>query len=387
MSAGPTGTLRIAGGVDAAGDPIDLTIVDGRVGPGPGAVGPVAGDVLDATGLSVLPGLIDAQVNGAVGHDLTAEPESLWEVAAGLVRFGVTAFVPTVITSAPEARTRARDVLRSGPPAGWAGAVPLGLHFEGPMIAPARKGAHPPRWLAAPSLALVEDWSPETGVVMVTLAPELPGALDVIHALAGRGVVVSLGHTEAGTAEVEAAIAAGARMMTHLGNAMPPLLAREPGPVGHALGGETLTAGVIADGHHLDPLMLRTAWRALQPSGRFLAVTDTTAALGMPPGEARLGDQEVVVSDGTVRLADGTLAGSAASLPQCLRVIRAVTGADLAAAVATCTVVPARLLGEPDRGHLRPGARGDVTLVDDRLEVVATVVAGTVVHHASRTES
>ena len=370
--------LRIVGGVDAAGRRLDLTIVAGRAVAEPGDA--AVGETLDATGLTVLPGLIDAQVNGAVGHDLTAEPDSLWEVAAGLVRFGVTAFVPTVITSAPDARTRALDVLRAGPPPGWRGADPLGLHFEGPMIAPARKGAHPPQWLVAPSLELVESWSPETGVAMVTLAPELPGALDVIRVLTARGVLVSVGHTEATTAQVECAVAAGARMVTHLGNAMPPLLAREPGPVGHALGGAMLTAGVIADGHHLDPLMLRAAWRALEPGGRFLAVTDTTAALGMAPGPARLGDQEVVVSDGTVRLTDGTLAGSAASLPQCLRVIRETTGAGLEAAVATCTAVPAALLGAHDRGHLRPGARGDVTIVDDRLEVVATVVAGAVVH-------
>ncbi|WGL51039.1 amidohydrolase family protein [Nocardioides sp. BP30] len=336
--------------------------------------------ILDATGLTVLPGLIDAQVNGALGHDLTAEPARLWEVASGLTPYGVTAFVPTIITSAPQAREEALAVLAAGPPPGWRGAVPLGLHFEGPMIAEARKGAHPARRLVAPSLALVEGWSRETGVAMVTIAPELPGALRVIEELVARGVVVSIGHTEATTAQVTAAVLAGARAVTHLGNAMPPLLARNPGPVGHALGGDALTAGVIADGHHLDPYMVRTAWRALQPTGRFLTVTDTTAALGIPDGAAVLGAQDVVVADGTVRLADGTLAGSAASLPQCLRVIRAATGASLSAAVATCTAVPAALFGSPERGHLALGARGDVTLVDDELDVVATVVAGNLVH-------
>lgn len=379
------GTLRIAGGRDAGGDPLELEIVDGVVAAaGPPPTWDASAGVLDASGLTVLPGLIDAQVNGAMGHDLTAEPESLWEVAAGLARYGVTAFVPTVITSAPAARERALAVLAAGPPPGWSGAVPLGLHFEGPMIAEARKGAHPARWLAAPSLDIVAGWSRAAGVLMATIAPELPGALDVIETLTARGVVVSVGHTEATTAQVEAAVAAGARAVTHLGNAMPPLLAREPGPIGHALGGTSLTAGVIADGHHLDPLTISTAWRALQPTARFLAVTDTTAALGVPDGDAVLGDQDVTVAGGTVRLADGTLAGSAASLVQCLRVIRAVTGASLAEAVATCTGVPARLLGSPDRGRLTRGARGDVTLVDQSLDVVATVVAGRIVFSKER---
>jgi N-acetylglucosamine-6-phosphate deacetylase len=373
------GSLLISGGVDTSGAPLDLSIVDGRVA-APDSVPPTGTQRLDATGLTVLPGLIDAQVNGAVGHDLTAEPECVWEVGSGLARFGVTAFVPTVITSDPQARIRALEALKAGPPAGWAGAVPLGLHFEGPMIAPARKGAHPERWLTPPAPELIAGWSRAAGVLMVTIAPELPGALEAIATLVARGVVVSIGHTEATSAQVEAAVAAGARMITHLGNAMPPLIARDPGPVGHALGGEVLTAGVIADGHHLDPLMLRAAWRALQPGGRFLAVTDTTMALGMSDGPARLGDQDVIVRAGTVRLADGTLAGSAASLPQCLRTIREVTGASLSEAVGSCTSVPATVLGESCRGHLTPGARGDVTLVDDRLEVVATVVGGVVVH-------
>jgi len=372
-------SLRIRGGIDAAGAPIEVAIVDGlQLAEADGV------PEYDAAGLTVLPGLIDLQVNGAVGHDLTDEPESLWEVAAGLARHGVTAFVPTVITSSPSARERALAALAGRPPEGWAGAVPLGLHFEGPMIAPSRKGAHPVQWLVEPSLDLVDGWSPDAGVVVVTIAPELPGALEVIEALAARGVVVSVGHTDATTAQVAAAVAAGARLVTHLGNTMPPMLAREPGLVGHALGGTSLTAGVIADGFHLDPLTLNTAWRSLAPSGRFLAVTDTTAALGMPDGPARLGDHDVVVADGTVRLADGTLAGSAASLSQCLRVIREVTGASLAEAVDCCSGVPARLLGDAARGALAPGCRGDVTLVDDDLDVVATVVGGVLVHDGRR---
>lgn len=296
---------------------------------------------------SVVPGLVDAQVNGAAGIDLTAEPDRLWEVAAALPAYGVVAFVPTIITSDPAARDQALRTLAAGPPAGWSGAEPLGLHFEGPMIAPTRKGAHPEHWLRPPSLELVDGWSREAGVAIVTIAPELPGAIEVIERLTERGIVVSVGHTAAGAADVAAALDAGARYLTHLGNAMAPMQAREPGPVGAAFGGEVV-AGLIVDGHHLDPLFVRTAWRALGPD-RFLSVSDTTAALGLPDGPTRLGDQDVIVAAGTVRLADGTLAGSAASLLDCVRILVAQTGCSLEEAVATASTTPLRLLGLPPR--------------------------------------
>lgn len=372
-------SMLVRGGTDAHGQPFDLTFVDGEVAE-PG----VAGEpdrVLEADGLTVLPGLIDLQVNGAAGFDITAEPGSLWDVAAALPSYGVTAFAPTVVTADHATRDAALAALRQGPPAGWAGAVPLGLHLEGPMLAPTRCGAHPPHLLAAPTLDLVAGWSRDAGILMVTMAPELPGAIEVIRHLTARGVVVCLGHTEATTDQAVAAVAAGATAVTHLGNAMPPMLAREPGPVGLALAGPDLVAGVIADGHHLHPSTLQAFWRALGPE-RFLAVSDTTAALGMDRGRARLGDQDVLVADGAVRLADGTLAGSAASLSRCLAVLRATTRCSVADAVASATSTPARLIGDRSRGSLDPGRRGDVTLVDTTagFEVVATVVGGEVVH-------
>jgi N-acetylglucosamine-6-phosphate deacetylase len=290
------------------------------------------------------PGLVDLQVNGAAGHDLTSTPERLWDVAAALAAYGVAAFLPTVVTSDPSVPARALAVLAAGPPPGWVGAEPLGLHVEGPMLAPTRKGAHPPQWLRDPSLELVAGWSREAGVAMVTLAPELPGALDVVAALVERGVVVSVGHTEATAAQVREAVAAGARCVTHLGNAMPPLLPREPGPIGAAFGGADLVAGLIVDGHHLDPLFVRTAWRALGPE-RLMLVSDTTAALGLPDGPTRLGDQDVVLADGAVRLADGTLAGSATPLGGCVRLLAEIVGVPVEEAAICATTTPLRLLG------------------------------------------
>jgi len=371
--------LLVRGGRGADGSPCEVAIAAGRiVEPGRGS-----GPTYDAAGLTVLPGLIDLQVNGVAGVDLTLEPERLWEAAAALPRFGTTAFLPTVISSAPEAREQALATFAAGPPDGWAGAVPLGLHFEGPMLAAARKGAHPEEWLRPPSVALVADWSRSVGVAMVTVAPELPGALDVITDLVARDVVVAVGHTEATAGEVAAAVEHGARVVTHLGNAMPPLSGRDPGPIGAALAERRLVPGVIADGHHLDPVTLAGWWQTLG-SERLLAVTDCTAALGMPDGPARLGAQHVVVRDGTVRLEDGTLAGSAASLPQCLQTLQAATGCSLADAVTTCTATAARVVGDLIRGSLRPGTRGDLTLVDADLQVVATVVGGRIVHGGPR---
>jgi N-acetylglucosamine-6-phosphate deacetylase len=205
----------------------------------------------------------------------------------------------------------------------------------------------------------------------------------VIAELSRRGVVVSIGHTAATAEQVDAAAAAGATCVTHLYNAMPPLTAREPGPVGAVLGSSGVTAGLIVDGIHLDEYAVRTAWRALGPD-RFWCVSDTTAALGLGDGPARLGDQDVVVSGGAVRLADGTLAGSAASLADCVRTLWTTTGCSLADAIATATSTPARLIGDHLRGTLAPGSRGDVVLLDadpahGRLDVVATVVGGAVV--------
>jgi len=205
---------------------------------------------------------------------------------------------------------------------------------------------------------------------MVTIAPELPGALEVIGALVDRGVVVSIGHTAA--TDVSGAVAAGATCFTHLFNAMPPLHHRAPGPVGAALDG-SLVAGMLVDGHHLDPAVVRLAWRILGPT-RFLTVSDTTAALGLT-GQTRLGHQRVTIEDGAVRLADGTLAGSAASLVDCLRELVRVTGCTVHEALATATTTPARLLGQPQRD-------GDRVLLTPSLEVVATVVGGEVVYDA-----
>jgi N-acetylglucosamine-6-phosphate deacetylase len=321
----------------------------------------------------VVPGFIDLQINGADGIDVTTEPERIGELAAVLPRSGVTAFLPTVITCPPDVRAR---VLASWPPTvPDGGAVPLGLHLEGPMLSPVRHGAHPVVALVEPSLEVIDGWCPDGGVRLVTIAPELPGALDVIAALAARGVTVSIGHTDANAAEFAAGRTAGARCVTHLFNAMRPFAHRDPGPIGAALADDDVVAGLICDGLHVDPVAVRMAWRGL--GRRLNLVTDAVAALGTGD-DGRLGDVAVTVTAGAVRDAAGVLAGSVLTLDQALRNLVAFTGCSVADAVATVTSTPADLVGLADRGRLVPGARADVTVLDAELRVVETWVGGEV---------
>jgi N-acetylglucosamine-6-phosphate deacetylase len=331
--------------------------------------------VIDAHGLILAPGFIDLQINGGFGFDFTADPTSLWQVAARLPRYGVTAFLPTLITSPPETAAQALKVLAEGPPENFHGARPLGWHFEGPFLNPDKKGAHNPAHLRTPSLDTIAAWSPDNGVRLVTLAPELPGALEVIRALQARGVVLSAGHSTATFAQAHAGFSAGITYGTHLFNAMPPLHHREPGLPGALLSNPHATAGMIPDGVHVQPAMVELAWHMKGPHGLTL-VSDAMAALGMPPGEYVLGDLRVLVDETSARLRDGTLAGSIMAPDAALRNLISFTGAPLAEALHTLTHTPARLLGLADRGQLSPGQRADLVLLTPDLQVAATWVAG-----------
>lgn len=355
-----------------------LIVGDGRIRAigGPDVSLPGDADVIDAKGLVLAPGFIDLQVNGGFGLDFTADPATIWDVAARLPRYGVTSFLPTIITSPLETIHQAQDVLMAGPPPGWSGARPLGLHVEGPFLNREKKGAHNPDYLRPPALAGVAGWSPDSFIRLVTLAPELPGALDVIDALATRGVVVSAGHSTASFEAAAAGFDRGARYATHLFNAMPALHHREPGLVAAALADSRVTVGLIPDGLHVHPALVNLVWQLLGRE-RLNLVTDAMAAMGMSPGEYLLGDFRVTVDETSARLPDGTLAGCVLSLDAILRAFRAFTGASLADAVATVTTTPARLLGLEDRlGRLRPGAAADMVLLTPEGEVIETLVAG-----------
>ncbi len=356
-----------------------LLVDSGRivaVGPADHLPRPPEAEVYAADGGWLVPGLIDLQFNGGFGHDFTADPRSIWAVAAELPRYGVTAFLPTIITSPAATVAQAQAVLAAGPPAGFAGAWPLGLHLEGPFLNPAKRGAHNPAHLRLPNLAVAAGWSPATGVRLVTLAPELPGATVVIRALCAAGVVVSAGHSMADLNQAQAGIAAGIRYGTHLFNAMPLLDHRAPGLVGALLTDPQAIVGLIADGIHLDPAVVELAWQAKGPHGITL-VSDAMAALGMPPGCYALGDGEVIVDGTSARLADGRLAGSLLALDQALRNLLAFTACAPAAALATVTRLPAAVLGlAHERGQITPGAVADLALFSADWQVQATIIGG-----------
>jgi len=358
----------------------DLAVLlgDGKIldiGPTDTLPCPPEAERLDAAGRRLAPGFIDLQLNGAFGLDFTAAPETIWEVGARLPRYGVTTFLPTIITSPATTVAAAQRVLQAGPPSGYAGAIPLGLHLAGPFLNPAKRGAHEAALMRHPTLADVADWSPEQGVRLVTLAPELPGALEVIRALCQRGVLVSAGHSMATYEQAQAGLQAGIRYGTHLFNAMPALDHRAPGLAVALLTSPQASVGVIPDGIHLHPAIVKLIWQAKRP-GQVNLVTDAMAALGNPPGRYQLGNFEVLVDETSARLKDGRLAGSILSLDQAVRNLIAFTQCRPEEAMAAVTEVPARLLGLADRGVVRPGAQADLVLLTGGLEVSATLIGG-----------
>ncbi len=336
---------------------------------------PLAANVVDASGLIATPGWIDLQLNGGFGLDFTDDPSTIWEVAAKLPALGTTSFLPTIISAPLEVAEKAIKVMRAGPPAGWRGALPLGLHLEGPFLNPARKGAHNPAHLRLPEPGLLKNWTRQNNVRLVTLAPELPGGMKAVAQLREQGVVVSAGHSMANYEQAQEAFAAGVSSVTHLYNAMPPIGHRDPGLAIAALLNPAVSPGLIADGVHSHPAMLKLAWQ-MKGAGSICLVTDAMAALGKPPGVYTLGETQVSVDANSARLADGTLAGSLLSQQQALQNIMNWCGASLDEAIPALTSAPATLLGLTSRGRLVEGAAADLTLVNPAGEVKLVMVSG-----------
>ena len=362
-------------------------LVDGArivaAGPAAGMAAAPGARQIDAGGRILAPGFIDLQLNGAFGHDFTADPSTIWDVAARLPRYGVTAFLPTIITAPLDQVEAGLRVVTGGRPKDFRGALPLGVHAEGPFLNLKKKGAHNQHYLRLPTPDAIAGWSPASGMRLVTMAPELPGALEVIMALTARGVAVSTGHSMATYDEAVAGFDAGARYGTHLFNAMPALGHRDPGLPGALLCDDRMIVGFIADGVHTHRSIIGLVWKMLGPK-RMSLVTDAMAALGMPPGKHRLGDYDVYVDATSARLADGTLAGSILELDQALRNLIDITGCPLSEALETMTTTPAGLLGlEGERGRIAPGLAADMVLLSSSLKVDATIAAGEVVFSAA----
>lgn len=339
--------------------------------------------LISAGGLFLTPGFIDLQFNGALGFDFTTQPESIWQVGAQLGRYGVTSFLPTIITSPLESITKAQQTLLSGRPQQYRGAEPLGLHVEGPFLNPGKKGAHAEEYLRPPNIKDYADISRQQGVLLVTLAPELPGADVVTQTLVQRGVVVSAGHSQATYEQALAAFDQGVQYGTHIFNAMPPFSHFEPGLVGALLSDQRPYVGLIADRIHVHPAVIRMIWRTVG-AARLTLVTDAMAALGMPPGRYHIGDREVLVDETSARLVNGVLAGSILSLDTALRNLISTVSCDLSAALQTISLNPARLLGLSRQcGKIAVGQRADLTLLNAELGVEKTIRAGEIIYSAA----
>ncbi len=315
------------------------------------------------------PGFVDLQVNGFGGVDFATADAAAYERAGeALLETGVTAYLPTFITAPEEALVAAlREVPRATP-----GPRVLGAHVEGPFLAAARMGTHLLEGRRDPDAALLERLLAAGPVRLVTLAPELPGALELIDVLGSHGVAVSCGHTEATAEEAEAAFDRGALTVTHLFNAMRPFRHRDPGIAGAALVRDDVIVQLILDGHHVAPETALLVWRAA--GGRLALVTDAMAGAAQGDGRYRLGDVEVEVRGGSARSAEDVLAGSVLTMDQAVRNLHAL-GVPLAEALGAATAVPARVVGA-DVGSLRRGGPADVVVLDDNLEVARVLVGG-----------
>ena len=327
----------------------------------------------------VSPGMIDLQVNGADGVPACHDPLETEQISRWSLQTGVTGWLPTVVTADASLYP---DVFQA-----WSqtdtsvGATPLGLHLEGPFLSPARKGAHQLRYIEAADDALFESWLEQDSIRLVTLAPDRDGGLERIRALVERGVIVSLGHTDATYEQFVAGVDAGATKATHLFNAMSPIHHRKPGAMVAAMLDDRVTAGLIPDAVHSHPAAVRLAIRAKGPD-RIAIVSDMISSAGLGPGIYDLGGQEVRCTETTASLADGTLAGSVLTMDKAVRNLVAWGDVTTGTALHMCTRVPADLIGEPRRGRLVSGARADLTLWNDNLNVTHTVLAGQVAWEA-----
>lgn len=378
-----TGCRRYDAPADAP--PVDVLVRGGKIAEVGAAPGTPADARLEAGGRTLAPGLIDLHVHGFGGADvLDGTPAALETMSRALARQGTTAFLGT---SFVQPHTGSRHLPAAAEQVGrrLGGAALLGLYLEGPFIHPERRGGIPATAVQPPSRRALDEVLARAGgtLRMMTVAPELPGALEVVERLAANGVVAAFGHSTASYAQARAGIAAGITHCTHLYNAMPGLHHREPGPLVALHESEGVTVELISDGVHVSGPVVRFTERAFGP-GRCLCVTDAMRAAGLPDGRYRYGEREFESREGAARYLDGTLIGTTLGLWEVARRFREYTGCTLAQAVDAASIVPARVLGVEDRkGSIQAGRDADLVLLDADLSVWATVVEGEVVYRAS----
>jgi N-acetylglucosamine-6-phosphate deacetylase len=335
---------------------------------------------LDFPGMILAPGFIDIHVHGGAGHDvMEADDGALAAIERHMVGHGVTCYLATTVTAPQDKILQALEHLSRSAKNRDDGerACMLGIHLEGPFISHAKRGVHPPENLVPPTPQALENfWQASAGTLrMLTIAPELPGAIETIQRARELGVISSLGHSDANSREANAAVAAGATHATHTFNAMRALDHREPGILGAVLADDRVSADIIADGIHLHPNVVKLFLRA-KGHERSILITDAISAAGMPDGRYRLGGFEVEVKDGRCDL-NGKLAGSVLTLDRAVRNVMSFAGWTLQEAVRSVTLNPARLLGiTAQRGLLAPGRIADLVVLTPQGDVVKTMVAG-----------
>jgi N-acetylglucosamine-6-phosphate deacetylase len=351
-----------------------------------------ADEIFDLAGLTVYPGFIDAHIHGAVGVDtMEASADDLFRVAGFLAREGVTAWLPTLVPAPPEDYRRAAASIENlltaqdDPATTDIAARALGLHYEGPFINSAQCGALRQsyfRTFANPSdvTGLPVAGAPQS-IRLITVAPEIEGGIELVRELRARGWVVSIGHTRADIETLDRAAAAGARHMTHFFNAMSPLHQRTPGPVGWGLLNDEVTCDIIADGHHVAPLILRLALRCKTPE-QLCLISDAVAPAGQGDGEFRIWGETIKVAGGRTANERGSIAGSVSTMRDGVRQMLAlgVAPSDVAR---MASFNPARLLGiAGDYGTIEEGKRADLVALDGEGNVRLTLIGGRVAFNA-----
>lgn len=337
------------------------------------------GEHLDFPEAMLVPAFFDVHIHGSGGHDvMDATESSLTGVGRFLAKHGAGAYLPTTVSAPVDSTLQSLDGIARLMDKDMGGARPLGIHIEGPFISHAKRGAHAERDLLAPSVDLFDRmWQASAGCIrLITIAPELPGAVEVIARAVKLGVRVSIGHSNATTEAARRAVLAGAASATHTFNAMRRFDHRDPGILGVVLAEDKLFAEIICDGLHVHPTAVQLFWKAKGPE-RAMLVTDAMSATGMPDGSYKLGELEVQVKNGKCVIGEDTLAGSTLTMDRAVRNFAAYTGVPLETAAMLAGRNPARMAGLDEQiGAIEVGRNADIAVLSPKGEVVETLLRG-----------